>query len=48
MSDFLLPIVNRQNGANLLAEALAKVTLGADQAKLAHRALSATGHEEPA
>ena len=48
MSDFLLPIVNRQNGANLLAEELAKVTLGADQAKLAHRALSATGHAEPA
>ncbi len=48
MSDFLLPIVNRQNGANLLAEALAKVTLGSDQAKLAHRALSATGHDEPA
>ena len=24
MSDFLLPIVNRQGGANLLAEALAK------------------------
>ena len=48
MSDFLLPIVNRQRGANLLAEALAKVTLGADPAKLAHRALSATGHDEPA
>jgi putative heme-binding domain-containing protein len=48
MSDFLLPIVNRQGGANLLAEALTKVTIGADPAKLAHRALSATGHAEPA
>ena len=48
MSDFVLPIVNRQGGANLLADALEKVTLGADQAKLAHRALSAAGHDEPA
>ena len=37
-----------RDGANLLAEALAKVTLGPDPAKLAHRALSATGHDEPA
>jgi len=48
MSDFVLPIVNRQGGAKLLAEALAKVTLGPDQAKLVHRVLSATGHDEPA
>jgi putative heme-binding domain-containing protein len=48
MSDFLLPLVNRQGGANLLAEALEKVALQADQAKLAHRALSAVGHDESA
>jgi putative heme-binding domain-containing protein len=48
MSSFVLPIVNRQNGANLLAEALTGVRIGPDQAKLAHRALSATGHDEPA
>jgi putative heme-binding domain-containing protein len=47
MTDFVLPIVNRQGGAKLLAEALAKVSLEVDPAKLAHRALSATGHAEP-
>jgi putative heme-binding domain-containing protein len=48
MSDFLLPIVDRKGGAELLADALGKVTVGSDAAKLAHRALSATGHAEPA
>jgi putative heme-binding domain-containing protein len=48
VSDLLLPIVNRQGGANLLAESLTKVNIGSDAAKFAHRALSATGHAEPA
>ncbi|HTU26395.1 MAG TPA: c-type cytochrome, partial [Pirellulales bacterium] len=48
MADVLLPIVNRQGGASQLVAALENVSLGADQAKLAHRTLSATGHDEPA
>ncbi|HTU24869.1 MAG TPA: PVC-type heme-binding CxxCH protein, partial [Pirellulales bacterium] len=48
MADFVLPVVDRQGGAKLLADALEKKSLTADPAKLAHRALSANGHAEPA
>ncbi|HEY2250239.1 MAG TPA: HEAT repeat domain-containing protein, partial [Planctomycetaceae bacterium] len=47
MADFMLPVVNRQGGAELLAGFLKSTKLRPDQAKLAHRVLSAYGHHEP-
>jgi putative heme-binding domain-containing protein len=43
MAAWLLPIVGHQHGAKLLAEALEKISLSADTAKLAHRALTGAG-----
>jgi putative heme-binding domain-containing protein len=48
MTAWLLPIVERQDGAKQLAEALSRVSLGSDTAKLAHRALTAAGQANPA
>ncbi len=47
MSAWLLPIVERQEGAKLLAAALSTVSLSPDTAKLAHRALTAAGQADP-
>ncbi len=47
MAAWLLPIVGRQTGAGLLAEALRSATLPVDVAKLAHRVLTSAGQADP-
>ncbi len=48
MSDFLLPIVNRQNGANLLAERARESDARIQSGEACPSRVSATGHAEPA